>query len=154
MTYGIIFWGNSVYSIHLFRLQKKIVRKITNSKKRNSCRNLYKNINIFTFISQYIFSLLSCVVTNREQYITNSHTQGRNTRYSSDIHQTISNLSLKQRGSYHMGPKVFNSLPTYKRTYPVMFRNSNIFLKKFFIQILFICWRNIFNIIMHSILYS
>jgi len=127
MTYVIIFWGNSAYSIHLFRLQKKIIRKITYSKNRNSCRNLYKNIKIFTFISQYIFSLLYVVVTNREQYITNSHIQGRNTRYSSDIHQTISNLSLQQRGSYHMEPKVFNSLRTYKRTYPVMFRNSNVF---------------------------
>ena len=35
MTYGIIFWGNSPYSIHIFRLQKKIIRTITNSKNRD-----------------------------------------------------------------------------------------------------------------------
>jgi hypothetical protein len=31
MNYGIIFWGNSPHSIHIFRLQKKIIRIITNS---------------------------------------------------------------------------------------------------------------------------
>jgi len=112
MTYGIIFWGNSPYSIHILRLQKKKIRTITNSKKRDSCRNLFRNLNVFTFISQYIFSLLYFVITNSKQYITYSSIHGRNTRYGSDFHQTISNLSLYQRGSYHMGLKIFNSLPT------------------------------------------
>ena len=94
MAYGIIFWGNSPYSIHIFRLQKKIIRTITNSKIGDSCRNLFKNLNIFTFISQYIFWLLSFVITKRERYITNSDIHGRNTRYGSDIHQTISDLCL------------------------------------------------------------
>jgi len=69
--------------------------------------------SIFTFISQYIFLLLPSVITNREQHITNSNIHGRNTRYGSNIHQTISSLSLYQRGSHHMGLEVFNSLPTY-----------------------------------------
>jgi len=41
---------------------------------------------------QYIFSLLSFVITNMEQYITNSDIHGINTRYGSNMHQTISNL--------------------------------------------------------------
>ena len=113
MTYGIIFWGNSPYSIHIFSLQKKIIITITNSKNRDSIRNLFKNLNISTFISQYIFLLLFFVITNREQYITNSDIHGRNTRYGSKMHQTISNLPIYQRGFYHVGLKVFNSLPTY-----------------------------------------
>ena len=42
MTYGIILWGNSPYSNHLFRLQKKkiiiiiIITIITDSKNRDS----------------------------------------------------------------------------------------------------------------------
>jgi hypothetical protein len=31
MTYGLVFWGNSPHSIHIFRLQKRAVRIITNS---------------------------------------------------------------------------------------------------------------------------
>ena len=59
-----------------------------------------------------MFLLLSYVITNMELYITNSNIHGRNTRSCSDTHQRISNLSLDQ-SSYHMGLKVFNSLPTY-----------------------------------------
>ena len=73
ITCGIIFWGNSPYSIHIFRLQEKMIRTVTNSKNRDSCRNLFKNLNIFTFISQYIFLLLSFAIT-----ITNSDIHGRN----------------------------------------------------------------------------
>jgi hypothetical protein len=43
MTYGIIFWGNSPNSIHIFRLQKKIIKIITNSRCRDSCRELFRN---------------------------------------------------------------------------------------------------------------
>jgi hypothetical protein len=102
ITYTIIFMGNSPYNTDIFRLQKKI-RTITNSKNRDSYRNLFKNLNILTFIS--------VVITDREQYITNSDIRGRHSRYGSDIHQTISNLSLYHRGSYHMGLKDINSLP-------------------------------------------
>jgi hypothetical protein len=98
MTYGIILCGNSPYSNHLFRLQEKIIT-ITNSKNRDSCRNLLKNLNIFTFISQYIFSLLIFVITNTEQNITNLNIHGSNTRYGSNFHQTISNLSRLQFSS-------------------------------------------------------
>ena len=79
------------------------IRTITNSKNRDSCRNLLKKLNILTFISVF--------VSNREQYITKSDIHGRHTRYGSDIHQTIANLSLNHRGSYHMGLMDINSLP-------------------------------------------
>jgi len=59
VTYGILCRGNSSYSIRMFRLKGKILRTVTNSKNRGSCRNLLKNLNIFTFVSQYIFLLLS-----------------------------------------------------------------------------------------------
>jgi hypothetical protein len=122
MTCAIIFWGNSPYSINIFPLQKKIVRIITNSKDRASCTNLLKNLNIFTFISQYLYSLLSFVITNRDQYTTNLSIHGRYTRQAYDIHWTISNLSLYQKGSYHMGLKVYDRLPAYikERSYNVM----------------------------------
>ena len=57
-----------------------------------------------------------------------------------------------------MGLNVINSLPAYKRTYLIMSRNSNVFSKCFFIQILFIYWMSISIIIMqfktHMYIYS
>jgi hypothetical protein len=58
LSYGIIFWGRSSSVNKLFILQKKIVRLITNSRVRESCREAFKNRQIMTLYSQYIFSLI------------------------------------------------------------------------------------------------
>jgi hypothetical protein len=52
MTYGIMFWGSSVYAHKDFTMQKKIIRIITNSKPRYSCREIFKRIKM-TLYSQY-----------------------------------------------------------------------------------------------------
>jgi hypothetical protein len=57
ITYGIIFWGNSSHSIPVFRLQKRVIRIITRSRPRDSCRQLFKKLGILPLISQYILSL-------------------------------------------------------------------------------------------------
>ena len=41
MKYGIIFWGNSINSKHIFILQKKGIRIMARAGKRDSCRNLF-----------------------------------------------------------------------------------------------------------------
>ncbi len=44
LRYGIIFWGNSFYSSQIFRLQKIIVRIISKSNPRDSCKSLFINV--------------------------------------------------------------------------------------------------------------
>lgn len=39
LSYGIMFWGNSSYSLHIFRLQKKAIRIIMGLRTRDSCKN-------------------------------------------------------------------------------------------------------------------
>jgi len=43
----------------VFILQKRIIRIITNTKPRDSCREVFKNMEIMTLYSQYIYSLIS-----------------------------------------------------------------------------------------------
>ena len=52
ITYGIIFWGNSTGSNEVFKLQKKAIRIITNTHSRNSCHDLFKELNILPLQSQ------------------------------------------------------------------------------------------------------
>jgi hypothetical protein len=52
MNYGIIFWGNSSHNINIFRLQKKVIRIITNTRNRNSRRQLFKTLKLLPFQSQ------------------------------------------------------------------------------------------------------
>jgi hypothetical protein len=59
ISYGVIFWGSSSYGSKVFILQKKIIRiitnTITNTRPRDSCREVFKNMEIMTLYSQYIY---------------------------------------------------------------------------------------------------
>jgi hypothetical protein len=108
-TYGIIFWGNSPHSIHIFRLKKRIVRIVTNSRSRDSCRELFMKMNILPLQSQYIFSLLLFMAKHREQFKSEIH--GISTRHNNNSHYPTCNLTTFQRGTYYFGIKAFNTLP-------------------------------------------
>jgi hypothetical protein len=64
MTYGIILWGNSSYTIKIFRIQKKIIRIMPGLKKRDSCRDWFKEMKILPLCSQYIYSLVLYIINN------------------------------------------------------------------------------------------
>ena len=57
-SYGIIFWGNSHLTDSIFKVQKRIIRIITNAGKRDTCCQLYKQLQILPLPSLYIFLLL------------------------------------------------------------------------------------------------
>jgi len=42
----VFFFGEATQGIKVFKLQKKVVRLICNVKKRTSCRELFKKLNI------------------------------------------------------------------------------------------------------------
>jgi len=72
MSYGIIFWGNSHHSINIFKIQKRIIRIMTNSNMRDTCRPLFNQLRILPLPSQYIYSLLLFVATNKKLFLFNS----------------------------------------------------------------------------------
>jgi hypothetical protein len=71
VSYGIIFWGNSHLSDNIFKIQKRIIRVITNSGRCDSRFDLYKKLQILPLPSQYMFSLLVFVNKNRSCFISN-----------------------------------------------------------------------------------
>jgi hypothetical protein len=64
-------WGNPPYSIHIFRLQKKVIRIITSTRNRESCRSWFKRLKILPLQSQYIYLILSFVIDNMNQFTSN-----------------------------------------------------------------------------------
>jgi hypothetical protein len=86
MTYGIIFWVISPHNIHIFRLQKRIIRTVTNSRGGDSCRELFRKLKILPLQSQYIFSLSLFTAKNREQFKSNSEVHGISTRHNNNFH--------------------------------------------------------------------
>jgi len=89
INYGIIFWGNSSHSIHIFRLQTRVIRIITGSRPRDSCRELFIKLKILPLQSKYIFSLLLFVLNNKDKYMLNSEFHSKNSRQNSDLYQPL-----------------------------------------------------------------
>jgi hypothetical protein len=134
MSYGLIFWGNSTDSDDIFKIQKRIIRIITNSNKTASCRELFKILNILPLQSQYIYSILLFIIKNKDQYSTNSHMHSINTRQNNNLYVPAANLTVYQKGVYYSGIKIFNHLPT---TLKNLSHDKNKFqtaLKKFILQ--------------------
>jgi hypothetical protein len=86
ILHGIIFWGHTTPSARVFRIQKKIVRIMTGSRTKDSCRKLFTKLEILPLPSLYIFSLLRFVIKNKDLFITNEETHNYGTRHCADLH--------------------------------------------------------------------
>ena len=80
LDYGIIFWGNSTESKKVFLAQKRIIRIMTGSNARASCKPLFQSLGILTLTSQYILSLMKFVLQNQERYTFNTEVHNIHTR--------------------------------------------------------------------------
>jgi hypothetical protein len=81
------------------------------TKRRASCRELFKKFNILPLLSECLLSLSSFVVDNIETFQTNSDIHHISTRYRYNLHVTNTNLRKYQKGVYFSGIKLFNNLP-------------------------------------------
>ena len=111
LSYGIIFWGNSMHSKHIFKIQRRIIRFITNSGIRDSCHDLFKNLEILPFYSQYPYSLLMFLAIHRDLFHANDDFRSIHMRYNSDLHLPSAQLKLFQKGVLYSGIKAYNHLP-------------------------------------------
>jgi hypothetical protein len=151
MSYGIIFWGNSSNSSIIFKLQKKIIRIITNLGPTDSCQDMFKELKILPLKSQYIFSLLLFVAKNKELFKTNSEIHSINTRHNSHLHPALLNLTKSQRRVHFPGTKTFNCLPQCIKDKSHDIKKFKCVLKKFLLMDSFyslaeyISWRNTFD---------
>ena len=65
ISYSIIFWGSSYHANKVFTLQKKIIRTITNTEPRDSCRTDSKKLKIIIYIpSTYIHLSYTLLIIN------------------------------------------------------------------------------------------
>jgi exonuclease III len=134
LSYGIIFWGNSSYSKKVFLIQKKSIRIITNSKPKDSCRKLFINLKIMTMYSQYIYSTVLHTVSNKHLFTFNSEIHKHRTRYNSDLHLPIANLTKYTEGPYFSAIKIFNHLPDYIKSLVSEQKRFKYALKEFLLQ--------------------
>jgi len=85
ISYGIIFWGSSSHANKVFILQKKMIKIITNTRPRDSCREVFKSMEIMTY-SQYIYSLVLYTINNKHIFDTNNEIHKYKTRNNNNLH--------------------------------------------------------------------
>jgi hypothetical protein len=146
LSYGIIFWGNSSNVNKLFILQKKIFRILSNTATRVSYREAFKNMEIMTLYSQYIFSLILFTVDNKHLFTPNNEIHRYTTMNNSNLHLPPINLTEFHKGPYIVGTKAFNHLLQYLKLLGNDVKHFKISLTRdFYIIILFTQLKNIMN---------
>jgi len=112
ISYGIIFGENQTYSDKIFKIQKKkLIRIITSSRPRDSCRELFKNLEILPLYSQYIHSISIYFVKTKYLFYTNNQIHSIHTRFKTNLHPPTDNLTKFQERVYYSTIKIFNNLP-------------------------------------------
>jgi hypothetical protein len=101
MSYGIILWGNSSYTMKLFRIQKKIIRIMIELKNRESCRESFKEMKILSSCSQYIYSMRLYILNNIHLFIRNTEVHYIVTRKKVNPFVPSASFAEVQKGVYY-----------------------------------------------------
>jgi hypothetical protein len=131
MVYGLIFWGNSTHSTHIFKIQKRAIRTIMGRQNRESCRELFKELKILSLKSQYILSLALFIVNNEDNFMINFDQHSIHTRSCSNYYLPQAILTTYQKGVYYSGVKICNNLPNDIKKFSYNSKKFKIALRQF-----------------------
>jgi hypothetical protein len=82
---------------------------------RTSCRQLFKELNILTLASLYIFEVTCFTRKYCQSLEQNSQVHQYNTRRRLDIHVKLQKTEIYKRSVINMGTKIYNNLPKLKK---------------------------------------
>jgi hypothetical protein len=107
------------------------------ARNKESCRPLFRQLNILPLYSQYIFSSLLFVVKNLDILSFNSDVHSIITRQVSHLHFPSNIFAKVQKGVYYSRNRIFNNLPQSIRDLSSDVINFKQALKRFLLLGLF-----------------
>lgn len=118
MSYGILLWGSAADVETIFILQKRAVRAIYNLGPRDSLRELFKEINILTLPSLYIYQNILYTRKNMASFQKKSDIHNLNTRHKDKL--AVPGFRLTKTSKSFMGNCVrfFNKIPSSIKDLP------------------------------------
>lgn len=138
LSYALIFWGNSTEWFRVFRMQKTAVRILLRKKSTDSCRPLFKKLQIVTLPGLYILQCITFIKTNILEYVTINSRHNYDTRHGNNLLRPQHRLTLTQRSYINVAIELFNSIPESYKNLPL-----SVFKKKTKRMLLEICPYNI-----------
>lgn len=119
MSYGLLLWGSAADTNVIFILQKRAVRAIYNKRPRESLRDFFKQINILTLPSLYIYENIMYVKKHLECFTKKSETHHFNTRYKDKIVVPKFRLTKTNKCFLGNGTRFFNKIPQHIADLPI-----------------------------------
>lgn len=111
IKYLIIYWGQAPNMNRVFILQKRILRLIFFLNPLDTCRLIFKDNNILTTASVFIYESALFVKNNLEKFPLNNNIHNHNTRSSNDIHLKNIKLATSKKNAFHSCSDIYNHLP-------------------------------------------
>lgn len=121
LRYGIIFWGNATNVSSVLRAQKRCIRAICQLKRTDSCKPYFKDLQLLTVPSLYIYETAVYVRMNPHLFIRNLKPR----RYD-HLCLKACKTTFMQKSIFVMAPKIYNTLPEVLRTE----KNIRLFKKR------------------------
>ena len=121
----VYFSGETLHTVLIFLDYKTRWSESSLVLEVQTCREVLQKLKILPLHSQYIFSLLSFVANNINQYKVNSDIHGINMRKSANLYQPLTNLSIYQKGTYCLGIKFFKSSSHIKKNCLTILNSSD-----------------------------
>jgi len=84
---------------------------MTGTTARTSCRPLFRELQILTLASHYIFCLMRFLSSNLEIYKCNTSIHNLNTRHKLKLHVPAVRLTIYQKSVYCNSTHIYNNLP-------------------------------------------
>ena len=116
IRYGIVFWGRSSHVGRVFKMQKKIVRCMYNKPQTASCRPLFKESNIMTLASLYIYEIMMFCRKNTDAFLRNCDiSKTMRTRNSQNFVAPQHKTQLYETSPHYNAILFYNKLPNELR---------------------------------------
>jgi len=113
LKYGILSWGGDSQSTKVFKLQKKVVRLIRNVKRKTSCRELFRTLNILPVPCVYTMETVYCVKVNNKGLKQNLAIHDYETQHTADFQTQFCTTDIFKKSVINLGTKLYNKLPNY-----------------------------------------
>jgi hypothetical protein len=108
---GIIFWGEDNESNKIFKLQKRAIQIISGVSKHTSCKQIFKDYNIFT-ACLYVLEVVCYIKKYEDSLEQNVWFHNYNTRRKLDLHVLFCKMDLF-RSAVNMGIRLYNKVPDH-----------------------------------------
>jgi hypothetical protein len=128
LRYGLILWGNSVDAPRAFKIQKKCVRSICGAHFLDSCRPLFKALNILPLPSLYIYEMAIFVKKYNHLFQKNKDLINYRGRKGEDLQVPRQRLTLYSKSTFCMAIRLYNKLPDVIKTLTFLKFRKELFL--------------------------